>query len=101
MPPFEIHVLAPSSTNSLPSRRAWHVIAATSEPAAGSDNANAAIASPRATRGRYRNRQCAAAEPLHCKGEVGETVPPGQRFAQHGDRTGIEIVERAAVLFAY
>jgi hypothetical protein len=32
--------------------RALQAIAATSEPASGSDSANAAIASPRATRGR-------------------------------------------------
>ncbi len=54
MPPFEIHVLQPSSTQSPPSRTARIVIAATSEPASGSDSANAAIAVPCATAGSQR-----------------------------------------------
>ena len=46
MPPFEIHVFSPFSTIGVAVQRASHCIAATSEPASGSDNANAAIATP-------------------------------------------------------
>ena len=53
MPPLEIQVFSPSSTASSPSMRAAQAIAATSDPASGSLSAKAAIASPRATRGRY------------------------------------------------
>ncbi len=59
MPPLEIHVLQPSSTQPSPSRRARIASAATSDPASGSDSANAAMASPRATSGSQRSR-CAA-----------------------------------------
>ncbi len=52
MPALEIHVLRPSTTKPPPSRRAVVAIAPTSEPASGSERANAAIASPAATRGR-------------------------------------------------
>ena len=50
MPPLEIQVLVPSSTQPAPSRRAVVESAATSEPASGSDKAKAAIACPAATR---------------------------------------------------
>ena len=43
MPPFEIQVFAPFSTQPSASRRAVVESAATSEPASGSDSANAAI----------------------------------------------------------
>ena len=49
MPPLEIQVLLPFSTASSPSTRASQLIAATSEPASGSDSAKAAMAVPRAT----------------------------------------------------
>ena len=52
MPPFEIQVFVPSITISPPIWRARVDMAATSEPASGSDSANAAIASPCATCGR-------------------------------------------------
>ena len=48
--------MRPSSTQWSPSRRARVAIAATSDPASGSDSANAAIASPRATFGSQRAR---------------------------------------------
>ena len=54
MPPFEIHVLQPSIRQPPPSRTARVVIAATSEPAPGSDSANAGIAVPCATAGSQR-----------------------------------------------
>lgn len=44
MPPFEISVFAPLITQSSPSRTAWVVIEATSDPESGSVSANAAIA---------------------------------------------------------
>ena len=46
MPPFEIHVFSPSSTQPSPSRRAVVVMAATSDPDAASVSANAAMAVP-------------------------------------------------------
>jgi hypothetical protein len=49
MPPLEIQVFSPLSTASSPSIRAAQPIAATSEPASGSDSAKAAMAVPRAT----------------------------------------------------
>ena len=61
MPPLEIHVLQPSSTQCVPSRTARVVIAPTSDPASGSDSANAAIASPRATAG--SQRRCCSSLP--------------------------------------
>ncbi len=72
MPPLEIHVFSPSSTAWSPSTRAAHDSAATSDPASGSDSANAAMASPRATRGSQRARCCGvparlmAPEPSPC-----------------------------------
>ena len=56
MPPLEIQVFSPSSTYASPSSRAAHAIAATSDPASGSDSANAAIVRPLATSGRKRAR---------------------------------------------
>ena len=53
MPPLDIQVLQPFSTYSSPSRRALVCMAATSEPASGSDRAKAAMYSPLATFGRY------------------------------------------------
>ncbi len=53
MPPLEIQVFAPSMrTCALPSGVAVVAIAATSEPASGSDSAKAAIALPSRTGGR-------------------------------------------------
>jgi hypothetical protein len=52
MPPFEIHVFWPFSTNPSASGAAEVASAATSEPASGSLRANAARASPVLTRGR-------------------------------------------------
>ena len=71
--------------------RAWCVIACTSEPASGSDSANAAIASPRR---RFRQvfllqlvatgeRDRPAAQALHHEGEVGEAGVIGEHLAQH------------------
>ena len=51
MPPFEIQVLAPSRTKPAPSGSAVVAIAATSEPASGSESANAAILRPCGDRG--------------------------------------------------
>jgi len=52
---LEIHVFSPSSRHHPSSSRvAVEVIETTSLPAAGSERAKAAIASPRATPGRYR-----------------------------------------------
>ena len=53
MPPFEIQVLVPLSVQPPPARRAVVDIACTSEPASGSESANAAIASPLAAGARY------------------------------------------------
>jgi hypothetical protein len=53
MPPFEIQVFVPSSSHAAPLRFAVVVIACTSEPASGSESANAAITSPAAALGRY------------------------------------------------
>ena len=105
MPPFEIHVLQPSSTQSPPSRTARVVIAATSEPAAGSDSANAAIALPcchgrqpaRLLRFAARERDRAAAEALQREREVGEAVVVGERLAHDAKRARVERGERAAV----
>ena len=61
MPPFDIQVLLPSMrTCELPSGVAVVAIAATSEPASGSDSANAAISLPSRTGGRYRALSSAA-----------------------------------------
>jgi hypothetical protein len=51
MPPLEIQVFSPSSTQASPSSRAVQAMAATSEPAPGSLSAKAVMHSPRATRG--------------------------------------------------
>ena len=106
MPPLEIHVLQPSMTQSSPSRTARDVIAATSEPASGSDSANAAIALPCATSasqcsGRMLvaldgERDRPGAEALHRECEIGKTVVPGERFAQHAQRARIDARRRAA-----
>ena len=61
MPPFDIQVFSPSNTYEPPSSRALHWMAATSDPASGSDKAKAAIDRPAATSGRYR--ACNSAEP--------------------------------------
>jgi hypothetical protein len=53
MPPLEIQVLVPSSTQPAPCLRARVPIACTSEPASGSESANAAMASPLAAFARY------------------------------------------------
>jgi len=49
MPPFEIQVFAPFRITSSPLTCAVQLSDAASDPASGSDSANAAIASPRAT----------------------------------------------------
>ena len=74
------------------------VIAATSEPASGSDSANAAIFSPAATAGRYsalqlvvaEQRDRAAAEALHREREVGQRVVVGERLAREAQRAHVE-----------
>ena len=89
---------SPSSTQCVPSRRAVVASAATSEPASGSDSANAAIASPRATRGSQRARCAAvpasvigaAAEALHREREVGQSVVVGQHLARDAQRARVE-----------
>ena len=58
MPPFEVQVFEPFSTYWPPSWRALVCIAATSEPASGSESANAAMALPSATRGSQSERIC-------------------------------------------
>jgi hypothetical protein len=55
MPQLEIHAFEPLMTHSSPSRRAAVTIAAGSEPAPGSESANAGDHSPVAQRGRKRN----------------------------------------------
>ena len=52
IPAFEIHVFVPSSTYASPSRHAVVPIAATSDPASGSESANAAMRRPAAMSGR-------------------------------------------------
>ena len=83
MPPFEIQVFSPSMrTCSAPSGVAAVAIAATSEPASGSESAKAAIASPARDRRQpalllrlgAEQRDRPAAQPLHGEGEVGEPV---------------------------
>ena len=104
MPPLEIQVLQPSITQLVPSRRARVVMAATSEPASGSDNAKAAIAialgDPRQVAAAQfvaaAERDRAAAEALHRESEVGERVVVAERLAQQADRSRIERVEGAA-----
>ncbi len=68
MPPLEIQVFAPSSTQSSPSRRAVVLIAPTSDPACGSESAKAAIASPAATRG--SQRRCSVSLPASAIGPL-------------------------------
>ena len=79
--------------------------AATSEPASGSDSANAAIASP-ARRAADSARCCSSvparviaprAQALHGEGEIGEAVVARQRLADAGRRARVDQVGRAAV----
>ena len=68
MPPLEIQVFSPSSTQASPSSRAVQAMAATSEPAPGSDSAKAVMHSPRATRGRMS--ACSAGLPASVMGPL-------------------------------
>ena len=61
VPPLVTHAFVPFSTQSSPSRTAWVRSAAASEPASGSDSANAPSSSPRAIG--FRKRSCCAALP--------------------------------------
>jgi hypothetical protein len=73
-------------------------IAATSEPAPGSESAKAAIELPAATRGSHRARICsAAASALHREREIGEAVVAGEGFAQERDRARVELDRDAPV----
>jgi hypothetical protein len=83
----------------VPRRRAC--MAATSDPACGSDSANAAIASPRATRGRYsacffaaEQADGAGAQSLHGEGEIGQAVVARQRFADQADGARVDASPR-------
>jgi len=80
MPPFEIQVFAPFSTQQSRSRRAVVDSAATSEPASGSESANAAIASPAATRGRWAAR-CASDTLLADAQALAKSLADGPTFA--------------------
>ena len=53
-PPPDTHALVPFNTQPSPSRTAWHVSDAASEPASGSESANTPRRSPRAIGLRYR-----------------------------------------------
>jgi hypothetical protein len=68
MPPLLIQVFSPSSTQASPASRARHAMAATSDPAPGSDSAKAVMHSP-------------AAQALHREREVGQPVVARQRLA--------------------
>jgi hypothetical protein len=101
MPPLEIQVLAPSRrTWPGPSGVAVVVMAATSDPASGSESAKAAIASPRRRGGGSGSLSSSepasviepGAEPLHGEGEIGKAVPVGQGLA--GKAQGANVVAR-------
>jgi hypothetical protein len=68
MPRFEIQFLVPSITHSLPSRTARVRIPPGSEPASGSERANAGESSPLAHRG--KNRCLSSSEPNSLIGSV-------------------------------
>ncbi len=105
MPPLEIQVFSPLSTASSPSTRAAQLIAATSEPASGSDSAKAAMAVPRATlaqvavllRRRAVQRDRARAQALHREGKVGQPRMPRQRLAHQAQCARVQHLARAAI----
>ena len=84
MPPFEIHVFSPSSTQPSPSRAALMSMAATSDPELGSVRAKAAMAVRRAcARASAAARRAEQAESARRQGPAWRTR---SRPARHGGR---------------
>ena len=98
MPPLEIQVFSPSIRQPPARRVAVVVIAATSEPASGSLNANAAMRSPRracgstraAQRRLARQRDRRRAQPLHGEGEIRQPRVAGEDVAREADRAHVD-----------
>ena len=96
MPPLEIQVFSPSSTQVSPSLARGHIDVRDvgtgfrlGQGEGGDRLARACLLQPRALLGRAEEGDRARAEALHGEGEIGQSVVAGERFAREAERAHI------------